>query len=230
MKRPGLWRRRRVWLLVVNAMGYSAGPEASARVIRRVAKMNRPAFVFLSECIKIRVADHVDTSVWQVIQFGELGSAESGTALMVRRSKARVRGDRLFLASPHGGGIDNRSAVAGLGQIWLDGRWQDFADVVSSHVPPRRYPTGQDVHVDRLEDELHDARRPWPRLIGADWNMPKDEIRWRMGVRPGQVRRIGVLGVVATPDLRMGYARLRRVHSDHLGVLVPVILPREVVQ
>lgn len=213
-----LRRRRWVWLLVVNAASVSTRPHDVRRVIRRVASMKRPDFVFLSEVADVRLADLVDQRHWQVIQFGELGSPDSGTALMVRRSRARVRGERLVLTTSAGEGIRSRFAVVGEAQLLLDGTWSPLARLVSGHIPPDYAPVGQHNGGQAMASLI---RSGGPVIVGADWNMTRGEVAARTGLPMTQVRMIEVLGVAGT-GVQLRRARRRRVYSDHPGVTMPV--------
>lgn len=220
MNRPR-WRKQRVWLLVVNATSYTAGPFAVTRIVRRVRRMRRPSVVLWSEALDVRLEDLVDPTVWQVIQYGDLEDSEAGCALMLRRSKARSVDSGLFLASGPGETIDARWAVEADVEIKRAGQWVPFSIIVASHVPPRRAPNGQHTHAAKLADVLHFGARPM--IVGGDWNMPRAEVAARTGVPIASVRMVDVLGV-AGRGVRFGRARGRRVRSDHPGAMIPVIL------
>lgn len=206
-------RRRRLWVFVVNAASVSYGPRRSAGVVRRAVAMRRPAVILLSECRDFRLVDLVDLDVWQVMQYGPLGSEESGTAILVRRDVAEGFNARLVHISAEGEGIGRRYALCVTLRRPHGGAV--LGDVASVHIAPNYAPGRHHAGMKQA------AALPESHLIAGDFNAHRGEVRARFPRR--RVRLVGVLGVVAGDAWAPGRARARRVGSDHAGVMVPTV-------
>lgn len=218
-------RRRRLWLYVVNCASVTTGPARAEAVVRKATANRRAGLIFLSECADFRLHELVDGAVWQVIQFGDLGDAESGCALLARRNRVRLRFRWRTVYSREGEGIRTRTAVG----AWADVNttlhkrtWEALAEIASTHLPPDRAPVRQRQHALAVANEIRAHRHGC--IVGADWNMSRGEMRAYLG-DDVQIRLREVLGIAATGH-RLGRARTKRVGSDHPGVLVPLLLPK----
>lgn len=207
-------RRRRIGLLrplpvdvgVVNAKGVTAPPRVVDEILRQAAL--EADVLFCSEVANVRVAVALG-SAWQVAQFGELGSDDSGAALAVRRTAGRLEGERLVPGSKAALGIRDRPLVAArivLGQaprLWM-------FDAGAGHAPPKRawaiWP-----------EFMAAARRLRLDVAGADWN------KLARAVAPAlrrRVRGVHVLGLAVRWWIPSSKPRAVDVGSDHPMVVV----------
>lgn len=219
------WRRRpALKILAANCASVSMGPRRSLRALRKAvkkAKRRNVDIVCVSEAADWLVRDHVDLDVWDVYQFGELGSPESGLALVVRKDRARALNAHQVIGSretSEGGGIRMRPILLADIQVLRSGEWVNAGNVAVVHSPPNRAPRA------RAEYEAALAKVDADYKVG-DFNRTRAQLKAYM--RYQRIRSNGVISVTVSKRHKAGRARGIRHRSDHLAVLVTVRLNQE---
>lgn len=140
---------------------------SSAQVRADFAKYSPYAdIILMQEAKNVDLHSLIDTTVWVVRQAGGHGSAEAGSAIVVRRSAARqVTNFRLRKGVDAGCGLQTRY-IAIVDVQLANGSWIYPA---SAHLPPKRC---WGPHYDAMATVVVDVLRTFPRrlVIGADWN------------------------------------------------------------
>lgn len=216
--------KTRLWVMVANAASVSTRATRSRRVLKRAARFlfqgRLPALILVSEAADFLVRDLVDTDVWQVVQFGELGAPESGVAMLARKDRCRLDNPRLEPGSREGEGIRARPILVADLSVWAGGRWRQVGPVASIHTPPARAAAGQHAYMTSLRN-LDDVV-----LAGGDFNYSRRLISAWLS---RSVRAVGVLALTARRHIvggvvHLGRVRRRNIGSDHPSVLVPVVI------
>jgi hypothetical protein len=194
---------------VLNAMGVTARQERVAQIIRRAAQ--KVDFLFLSEVANVRVAV-VLGETWDVVQFGDLGSPESGCALAVRRTRGGLSGARLHFGSPEGFKLRTRwfpTAVLTVDKA-TPHVWEDT--VAAVHAPPMKNWSLWPGYMTRVA-------RVKAGFRGGDWNKL---LRAVSAVLPKRARFVHIIGVVHRWVVPSTAPRKYDVGSDHPLVVIDV--------
>lgn len=179
--------------------------------------------LLLSECADFdgqRVADAHSPGVWRVIQFGAVGTATSGCAVVFRKARCKAVKAKTLLGSRHtseGGGIRDRWMTRVL--LVIDGGtpnvWRHW--FTAGHAPPERAPRARRAFMRRFARVLGTK--------GGDMNLLARAISRLLG---RAVHTIGVLSLAAAawiptskprkiPKTTLGDPQH---HADHHGLAV----------
>lgn len=166
------------------------------------------------ECGDLTIRDHVDPSVWQVVQFGRSLSdegervARSGCALIARRNVVLLEKPRLRVGSEAGEGIRTRYVLTARATFHRGdpSSWRAWVRV--GHAPPPRAPIGRGRFLDLLR-ELTGIR-------GGDLNVSAETARDRF--RLARVHSAGVMHLLTPRWIRTSDPRRVDVGSDHAAL------------
>lgn len=182
-------------ILEGNLMSVSTGPDHARRILRAHLDLQWVAIFLLCECADLdllkEVEDYAPDTFW-VFQPGAKGSAESGTAIIVRRSRGHLSNMSKVLGSAAQEGIRDRWIVRA--DVVLDPRTPNRVTipVASGHNAPRRAPNARAAFMPRFSDLA--------AVKGADLNLTAAELKGRhLG---GVPHTSGVLTIVVPPRFR----------------------------
>lgn len=211
----GLARPKPARLRAGNCMSVSTGA-AHSKLIFLAYLDPRVAVVMLTECADFdgqAVADKAfGPGVWEVVQYGDIGSPESGSLVAVRTERGEVLKHEIVVGSEAGEGIRERSIVTAT--VRIDGQtpWMWIEDFSAGHAPPRRAPRGRHIFMRKLATV--------GGVRSGDMNLRARAVaRYLQGTR---VRGVGVLAlciprwIPVGPKIRIPKVEL--VNADHDGV------------
>ncbi len=219
-RKRGLLFPGEVTVRVVNLASVSSGPKKVAEVLEH-ALSGDVDLVLAVECSDIRVRDHVDRTVWQVLQYGanqsEVGEriAMSGNALIARRATVALDRGKLKVGSPAGEGIRTRYLLSARAKFHVGKRRRWRSRITVGHAPPGRAPVGR--------ERLINAIRSLVGIKGGDLNVSGSTARQKLS--PAKVRTAGVLHLSVPWWMPASKAKRFDIGSDHKALEV-VLFPR----
>lgn len=212
----GLARPGPVNTRTVNLASVSSGPVRVSETLALARSRGPvpPDLLLLVECGDLTIKDHVDPSVWQVVQFGRSLSdegervARSGCALLARRDVVKLEKPRLRVGSEAGEGIRTRYVLTARATFHKGdpSSWRAWIRV--GHAPPPRAPIGRGRFLDALREQTG--------IRGGDLNVSAETARDRF--RLARVHSAGVIHLLTPRWIRTSAPRRVDVGSDHAAL------------
>lgn len=217
-RRKGLARPRPLRLAQCNAMGVTASPARTARIIRDAA--STADVLTMCEVANVDVAAVLGGG-WQVAQDRSTW-ARAGCAVAIRRDRGRIIRWRLRLGVPaffrgrRANRMQDRYLLRAVVRVDPGTRRRWTLRIAAGHAPPKRnwsiwWPAWITV-----------ARSMRVHVVGGDWNRLARAVRPAMGRK---VRMRGIDGYAVRRWLPMTAVTARDVGSDH-RLIETVLWPR----